>query len=232
MLARAPADAGPRVERVTQRVPAVVGDRNCAPDGLRAMLPSEVSELAAPGAIWPDDGRIHPGIGIEEWECGGEDIRFFHLAVQAGSLAVGLPPTTHGERLRCTADGQARAVLALWLGAQAVPDGQRRLDTLATDEYLAGFAHLDFWGAGEQIDRSSPWEVPPQWGTRFLHSDLDAARRLHALPVDEVARLVSGNWDTLTAPSTPTAEFLTMAGLSAQESVDGGVPAPGIGRCP
>lgn len=218
--ARLPADTGPILGPVTQRVAPVVEDRNCAAFAFEETIPVEVATLVTPDLIWPADGLLHPGIGAEERPCEEEPLPFFDLAVQAGSLAVGLPPTTHGLRVRCVADGQARSALALWLGAQAVEDGPSRLQEIADDEYLAASDHLDFWGTGELADRASPWTKPPPWGTRFHRDDLTAALALVALPADQVEALLE-DWEALTDPGTTTRDLLVLAGLDDSEAGSG-----------
>ena len=104
------------------------GDRRRAtetacPCGSTAPFRRACSERVSPGTLWPADGQSTPASPRSRSRARTARSDGFFLAVQTGAWAVGLPPAPHGDNERCTADGQARAVIALWAAASAVPDG-------------------------------------------------------------------------------------------------------------
>jgi hypothetical protein len=101
--------------------------------------------------------------------------------------------------VRCTADGQARAVLALWLGAQATPGGDVLL--WRTIEEGGDGSYLTF----------PEWDAPPTWGVKFRLVDARAALDVLVRPRDQVIAVLRANRELLSHPSTPAivlAEFL------------------------
>jgi hypothetical protein len=184
-----PPDVAARSLDVRSRVPTVIGNSSCGAQRFMTGLPREVAARLQPEQVWPDDGQVHPG--TDRFPCGGERVHGFFLAVQTGSWAVGLPASPHHFDERCHADGQARAVAALWLGAAATPDGARILDDLTAE---AGGGDIAFFG----------WNDPPMWGVRFTSSDARAARQLLDRPAADVKRFLSQNWAIVTDARTPS----------------------------
>ncbi|MDP9073395.1 MAG: hypothetical protein M3N98_04305 [Actinomycetota bacterium] len=118
-----PAADWPPIE-VSQRAQAV--DRASVGDSdLAAVLPDLVPQH---GSL-VDDGQLHPPLG---WNRTG--LGELELALQAAARVVGLPLSTSRSGMVCDAAGQARAVTALWLAAQATPLAGRTLQRLATSE--------------------------------------------------------------------------------------------------
>jgi hypothetical protein len=189
---------------VTSRVPTVVGDPDCGTIPYLESLPAAVVARVTPEQIWPADGAVHPG--TDRLPCGGDHVDGLFTAVQVGSWAVGLPPSPHGLDVRCRAGGQARAVVALWLGAAATPSGADHLRAVLDEE--DGRAVLTF----------DDWNDPPMWGAVFAASDVAAALALADRPVDEVGALVRREWATLTDPSTPAAALDELLAPAADRS--------------
>jgi hypothetical protein len=198
MLALLPAGVAGRELAVTSRVPTVAGDRNCNPQPFFAGLPSEVVARLDADEVWPADGAVHPG--TDRFSCGGEDVDELFTAVQLGSWAVGLPPSPRALDQRCSASGQARAVVALWLAAAVTPDGARHLRDLVDD--AGGVTLLTFGG----------WDDPPMWGARFATDDALAALALAERPVDDVAVAIRREWAVLTDPATPSSAVTELLG--------------------
>ncbi len=123
VLALVPPSVAQRPVEVIQRIPTTVGGSSCGPSPFLAGLPAQVADRLSPQAIWPDDKNLHPDLGSGSFPCSGRATNQVFTVVQAGAWAVGLPPAPHHDDQRCSADGQARAVLALWLAAAATPDG-------------------------------------------------------------------------------------------------------------
>lgn len=222
-LAAVPADARrPLVAR--QRVPTVVGNPDCgATRSLDVMAPS-LRRALDPDRAWPADGLVHPPTHDERLPCGGTDVGWFFTAVQAGAWAVGLPPAPHGLDVRCAADGQARAALALYLGGRGVAGGQSTLALVTETAPWGADQRMDFGVGGGRIDYGG-WDQQPQWGVAWHRSDTQAAARLLGVDPARIAAVLEAHWERLVDPSTPTAELLTVAGL---EPIPG-APTPAAG---
>ncbi|MGI8684988.1 MAG: hypothetical protein ACR2MO_07860 [Acidimicrobiales bacterium] len=204
-----PAPVATRPLEVSYRVPTVTGNSNCAPqpffDGLH---PAVVGKLSAAG-VWPDDGAVHPG--TDRFPCGGDRTDELFTAVQVGSWAVGLPASPHHLDVRCSATGQARAAVALWLGAAATPGGGRTLRALVAERTTV---------AG--VMTFAEWDDPPMWGVRFATADAELALRMLAVPKERVAEALAGAWDDVVAPRTTSAELAGLVGVAAPAAA----PAP------
>lgn len=188
-----PAGVATRQLRVTDRVPTVVGNADCAPKPLSDALHPAVAKALSPAQIWPADADVHPGTNA--FPCGGRTVGQLFLAIQVGSWAVGLPPSPHDADIRCAAPGQARAVIALWLAAAATPEGA---------EFLQKIADEHGWGPATFDD----WDNPPMLGVRFSTTDIRMAVELARLPVATVRAAVTSGWDLLVEPSTPSTAII------------------------
>lgn len=207
VLAAAPAHLG--ALQVRQRPGTIVGNPHCAPAPYLDVLPPALRDRLDPNEVWAADGGVHPPIAAEGLPCGSRDVRWLFTAVQTGAWAVGLPPAPWGLDERCAADGQARAVVALWLGAQAVPDGASRLqETFATVQFDAE-GRVAFGGPPEL----EAWDTHPQLGVRWHRSDVEAALALLERPPADVRTVLAEHWAQVTDPGTSTAELLSLAGL-------------------
>lgn len=198
VMALMPANATRRVE-VRERIPTVVANSNCSPIPATESLVKKVAQSIDPQRVWRKDNVVHPG--TDTLPCSGKSLRGFFFAVQVASQAVGLRPSPWGLDERCYADGQARAALALWLGAAATPQGTDVLRQLVDE---ATSDHLGF------VD----WDDPPMWGVRFSISDARHALALLQRPRRAVADAVGANWARLSAPATPTAELASVVGVT------------------
>jgi hypothetical protein len=145
------------------------------PDTARAGLP-RVRQMGTTWMVDPDAPR--EVLVPSRWG------RFSSAAAQsradlAGAYAIAAVGLSHGAThvdlpasVTCQAGGQARLVVALWLAAQALPDGATRLD-------------------GDLITHQTQYGGP----------ETDAARALLARPRDDVRALLSANWSRLTDPA-------------------------------
>lgn len=209
VLALVPDEVARRRLDVVDRVPTMTGSPDCSPQPFLEGLPAEVVDAVTPATVWPRDGDVHPG--TSRFPCGGRQTAEFFTAVQVGAWAVGLPPSPHGRDERCAAHGQARAVLALWLGAAASPDGRLRLEQVLDERAHEGTPTLTF----------ADWDEPPMWGVEFATVDAELAHAAAGLPVDRVRAVVTGEWDTLTDRDTPSTTFARLLGLDPRSSQSG-----------
>jgi hypothetical protein len=209
-----PAVAGRPVE-VIQRIPTTIGNSGCAPQPFLAGLPAQVADRLTPQSMWPDDGHVHPDLGNGSFPCNDRATNQLFTAVQAGAWTVGLPPAPHLDDQRCTADGQARAVLALWLAAVATPDGAELLRDLAS-EGAAPTGVLTF----------EEWDNPPMWGVIYTASDATLATAMLGQPAPDVATNLHDDWKRWIDPATSSADLAAHLGLPAPSS------SRGSGTCP
>lgn len=220
--------------RVVQRVPTISGNWDCGDEHFLDLVDSRIRAHADPERVWRVDGDVHPTAGRgESLPCGGTDLGWLFTAVQTGAWSVGLPPTPGPGDLRCAADGQARSVVALWLGAQAVRDGADRLRSVAMATALDAARRLDFsGGATPEFDQ---WNTHPQWGVRWHVDDVEAALELLDRPAEEVGAVVATHWDELIDPATPAARVLELVrGVPGERPTTlpgGGRVGPPVDRC-
>lgn len=191
---------------VADRVPTVVGNSNCSPQPFFEGLHPRLAGKVTAADVWPDDGAVHPG--TDNFPCGGRPTHELFTAVQVGSWAVGLPPSPHHLDVRCAASGQARAAVALWLGAVVTPGGEATLRGLIGERTVTP-GHMTF----------ADWDSPPMLGVTFAISDAELARRLLALPSETVAGALAGAWDAVVAPGTTTADLARLTGLTTLPAV-------------
>jgi hypothetical protein len=153
--------------------------------------------------VWPDDGHLHPDLGNGSFPCDDRATNQLFTAVQAGAWAVGLPPAPHHDDRRCTADGQARAVLALWLAAAATPDGADLLRDLSS-EGAASSGALTF----------DDWDNPPMWGATYTASDAAVAvAMVEQRRATEIADVLDDDWPRWTDPATSSTDLAAQLGL-------------------
>lgn len=210
VLARVP-DQDRHLE-VSQRPPPVVGNSSCGPSEYLDAVPQRLADELTPQALWPADGDVHPTINWpESFPCGGRDTHGVFLGVQTGAWAVGLPPASSPPEPLCRADGQARAVMALWLGAQVADQGSAVLaDLIADAEERDTGEHLTF--------DDDVWDNPPPWGVEWRIDDLLAAHALLEQPTHEVESVLAADWYHLTDPDTSSAELFDAVGVSGPDA--------------
>lgn len=211
VLRRVPADVRARPLRVTQRIHPNV---ELIP-ALRAAVDAE--------RAWPDDGQVHPGF---EWWVDRHELG---LAYQAGAWAVGLPPAV-GLADACSAGGQARVVVAMWLAGQATPEGRRYLRTRAASverDGRRGLVALHPLDVADQYEDERPFV--PEVGSAGRGADVVAAAALLAVPDERVAAAVTEHWARFTDPATPTAAVFAAVGASAPALGDLPPVTPGVG---
>lgn len=201
-----PPAAWPAGLAVTQRF--TPGDLQYTPQTLREMLP----DLPARGTPLPDDGDVHPG---SNWTTDGATALSLGLGV--ASRVVGLPLVPPAPATLCDAAGQARAVVALWLGARATPDAASALRRAAPPDVV------DLEGRPYLVQVETSVQQAVAWGA----VEVRHARALLTRPVPEVATALARHWDRLTDPATTTAEGATLLGLPnvPAGAVDSGRPS-------
>ena len=219
VLAASPSDAASRPLRISQRY---------SPSSL-LKLPARVERLLPPtvptddGSVWPPDGAIHPGMS---W-CGAQGSCDLGLGIQTAAWVVGLPldpdasrtnaDDPFGDKVLGTYDssGQARAVVALWLGARSTPRAratfERRLTRSVHSEEVA-----------DPNTASVPWvcEGITEPGTAYSLTDAFYARQLLRVNDEQVKRTLHARWDVFTDARTPTSELARAFGLRAPAPED------------
>lgn len=213
VLDAVPADVAARVPVVTQRVPDLAENPDCGDTPFLDMVHPDIRDRLSPEQVWPRDGGIHPTVGPDHMPCGGQRLNGLFTAVQTGAWAVGLPPTPWHLHERCIADGQARSALALWLGAQATPNGRSALRLVRQEAPFDASSRLAFGDESLQMHEGA-WDVVPQWGVRWHRADMEAALALLGRPHAEVVATVIDSWDVLVDPATPTSTLLEAAGAT------------------
>lgn len=198
---------------VSQRLPWMSGNPNCGQSQSLDLIDETISARVSVNDAWPADGHVHPGIVKEQLPCGGTTLDGLFTGVQIGAWAVGLPPAQWGRGQTCAADGQARAVVAIWLGTL---DGGR-LDTYVDDVVTDLDAPLDH----------SSWNNPPPWGVDWHPRDLIAALAITTVPTEQVDVILAAHWNEFVDPSTPTTRLLELVGLDP-----GDAPANPRDTCP
>jgi hypothetical protein len=215
VLAFTPPAVAKRPLEVIQRIPSTMGDSECRPQPFLTGLPARVADALAPTTIWPDDGNIHPDLGNGSFPCSDRPTNELFTAVQAGAWAVGLPPAPHHDDQRCTAHGQARAALALWLAAAATPDGTELLRDLSREAVSSG-GGLTFDG----------WDNPPMWGVIYTTTDTRVALAMLEQPARAVADVLADDWTRWVDPATPASELALQLGLPTPPSARGTATCP------
>ena len=207
--------------RVQQRTPTRVGNEDCAQAHLRSQLHREVAQRIDPAVVWARDGAVHPGFAWPDQKpCGGPSVGGLFIGVQTGAWAVGLPPAVWGDHVRCRADGEARAVVALWLGAHAGDKAPKALADIARDEGALEGDHLRF---PRRRGSAPSWDSPPMWGVEWHRADAEAAVRLLDEPDGRVTPVLEERWAEWTAPGTPSSALLDAVGVRSPASV---MPTP------
>jgi hypothetical protein len=204
VFALVPPSVAQRPVEVIQRIPTTIGNSDCGPQPFVAGLPAKVADQLSPQTIWPDDGNLHPDLGNGSFPCDDRPTNQLFTAVQAGAWAVGLPPTPHNDDQRCTADGQARAAVALWLGAVATPNGAALLRDLSSEGASSSGA-LTF----------DDWDNPPMWGVIYTASDARLAIAMLEQPARPIADTLADDWPRWVDPATPSSDLARHLGLPA-----------------
>jgi hypothetical protein len=105
------------------------------------------------------------------------------------------------QQLDCSAIGQARTVVALWLAAAALNEGEAVLQQALADRPSA----VIFW-------RQTPTH---RSGVTIGVSDAELALELLNLPLTEVRNELENRWEAVVDPTTQTAELASWFDLSA-----------------
>ncbi|MFN0092117.1 MAG: hypothetical protein ACKVWR_17900 [Acidimicrobiales bacterium] len=202
VLALVPPSVAQRPVEVIQRIPTTIGNSDCGPQPFIAGLPAKVAHQLRPQTIWPDDNNLHPDLGNGSFPCNDRPTNQLFTAVQAGAWAVGLPPAPRNDDQRCTADGRARAAVALWLAAVATPDGAALLRDLSS-EGASSSAALTF----------DEWDNPPMWGAIYTASDASLAIAMLEQPARPIVDTLADDWPRWVDPATPSSDLARHLGL-------------------
>jgi hypothetical protein len=180
-------------------------------DGDLDDLPPEVRRRLTEADLAPRPGEAPIGFDLGS-EVG--DDPGFHLAF----AALDVPTEADEELLPAVLAGEARGVVALWLGTRGLPaDDAAR----ATTAELPGSP--DAFDRGSLLAASSCVVPAVVWSAQ----DLAAARALLALPESDVAEVVSAGWVRWADPRTGTDELLAALGLPGVGPFDVVVARPG-----
>ena len=118
-----------------------------------------------------------------------------------------------GKHTQCAAFEQGRAVVALWLAAQATPHTRATfLQALAPVGYHS-FNQVELSEYQNQVFGYSGPDIV-NWGTR----EAEYAQQLLRRDATEVVTLVQANWDRLTDPRTTSDQAASVLGLELLES--------------
>lgn len=119
----------------------------------------------------------------------------------------------------CTTLNQGRAMIALWMAAQASPVTEQHLrnkiedpDQPIFEDWVndEGETVTLYVGVAQSFDVGQPY---PWYALDFANHEAYYAYQLLDLPNEEVATLILRNWDYLTDPTTDTREALQVFGL-------------------
>lgn len=211
-------------------------------DALTDHLAAELAPVVAaapPGSL--DGWLVRHGADIDRDELDPEVRRRLATREEGGAHAGSeesrpIPMLTMGHRL---ADQGAR----FWVALTAVGVADETTDGITTNLWRQARGVVALWlatrGADEETvaamtsfhervrqgrEYARPWPDPCFAGptpVSWALSDLDAARALHALPEDEVRRLLTAEWERFTDPDTTTAELLAAAGTTLDTRREG-----------
>lgn len=204
--------------KVIQRPATIASNDDCSPVAFHTSLSRSVAERVSPSELWPADGNVHPPFVEESSACSEEDLHGFFLAVQTAAWTAGLPPAPWGLNRRCDANGQARAVVALWAGAAATPDGAETLRMIVRSAQGEGAARLAF----------AAWDDPPMWGVDYTVADARTALALLKVPTAGVRTVLERDWVRWTGSGTSADELAKEFGVVASF----GGPTPARNLCP
>lgn len=191
------------------------------PPAIRRRLPDGTP--AAKGAAWKEDGEIHMGPG---W-CQSSGSCDFALGTGVAGRLVGLPSTPSGFLYDLNdafaqpavehpydSSGQARAVIAMWIGARVSPQ--------ARSHFLARYSRMEKGPAiaGDVNTRAGMFtllgcEGLLETGTEFSSVDAGYVAALLRLPDERVAQAIRSSWTHLTDPRTRVEEMVKMFDLGA-----------------
>jgi hypothetical protein len=202
---------------VRQRPPMIKGDHDCTALRFEETLPPGVAARLSPASLWPADRDVPPSFAEETFPCDDRDVHGFFLAVQTGAWGVGLPSAPHDDYVRCTANGQARAVIALWAGAAASPDGATTLLDVTPDG----------WQAGDRLTFDD-WIDPPIWGVEYAAADAALAHTMLAMPAADVRAVLEADWARWTDSATSASDLAAELGVPARR----GAASPTSVICP
>lgn len=175
------------------------------------------------------------GPALTERQASQDEIAFWTRIQDWPGRDEGRPMPQAGDTYlaptECSTGGQARAVVTLWLAAQATdataPYARQQADPAA---------RAARWGSPE--DAVSPWinrylggfVIADQASRQWTVDDLELAVQLLDRPESAVARELTGGWARWTDPSTTSAELQQALGLDPPRTTDERLAAAGLTR--
>ena len=178
--------------------------------------------LAAASSI-PDDPQRESAVLIGFDHFDAYDHRFAYAASLA-QHAVGLPYATAGSHNTCSASGQARGVIALWLAASAVDDGATKLAKAPAPPWMPA----GYFDGEQQQTFVVPWRLESSYTTDTVvweRVDIALAHVLAKRPSSEVRALVSQHWDQLMSANGGRDAMRTVFGIELPQ------PSGGLEKC-
>ena len=199
-------------------------------------------EAAMDAALDLTDDQVR----LTQWQGGMSRIGADRLALglQVAMHAIDLPPGfefvqlevtgDHEGARSCTAVGQAREPIALWLAAQADPAAARALRQAAVESPYPGTTadplddgSIDDVVLTVNLSGSGVVGMQPQWSK----PGVAVALQFLELPTDEVLGRLAADWDRWTGATTPLRDLvdelgLTMPPLADQMQAELGEAAP------
>jgi hypothetical protein len=179
--------------------------------------------------MWPSDGDVHATF---DWTPDHE----LSLGYQVGAWATGLPRVLGPGAHACSAGGQARVVVAMWLAARATPAAahvaRRRAAQLVSDGRPA-LLRLQPVDAAETYaaDTGTGPTYEEELASAGRGADLVAATMLLDVPRNALEAALGGHWRELVDPATPSSRLFEVLGLPMPAAAAGLPPVtPGVGR--
>jgi hypothetical protein len=191
-------------------------------------LPAWYLDLVNKGGGAPIAGPvITPGTkwGRGRWE-GASGLG---LGLQVAAYTVGYPTSGDPGHVvgPCLADDQAKAIVAIWLAAQASPGSEAALrGAMAQDPWgiivqqqtpgpgASGTSGYSYYGKVSftivELQNAVAGEARVNWGTK----EATYALELLGKPRDQVVAILRDHWAELTEASTPTSRLLELFGLN------------------
>jgi hypothetical protein len=140
---------------------------------------------------------------------------FEAVRLRLAARAVGLPTDATDNEWPTPIAGRSQGVIALWLATRGMDDSTRaRLITVDVDAHSGDIPSGAIWpGTCHEENQALQWSP----------SDIEATRRLFAIPDEQVQQVLLDLWDELTSPDATTDELLAAVGaqpLGFVEPVD------------
>jgi hypothetical protein len=169
--------------------------------------------------------------------------RLLVLYDPAERVAVARQAEVGGPYSQCQTNGQARAVVALWLAAKATPGAERAFRSVLRAEppEIVTYPNGGYTDYGPFQNGLTGVEqlVTGNQGTEYdlltvlwTRAEANYALQLLDHPISRVTATVRRDWDVLTAPSTPSSRLVAAFGLKRFPTAQEQIAAAGLSRGP